>query len=94
MERAVALARYDEITVADLPDKISRYERGELVIGADDPSELPTLADLESRYIRRVLRAVKGNKTQAAQVLGLARRTLYRRLDRLDADPDVSTDEA
>ena len=93
MERAVALARYDEITVADLPDKISRYERGELVIGADDPSELPTLAELESRYIRRVLRAVKGNKTQAAQVLGLARRTLYRRLDRLDADPGESTTE-
>jgi DNA-binding NtrC family response regulator len=88
MERAVALARYEEVTVADLPDKISRYSRGEMVIASDDPSELPTLADLESRYIRRVLRAVKGNKTQAAQVLGLARRTLYRRLERLEKEGD------
>ena len=91
MERAVALARYDEITAEDLPDKISRYERGEMVIAADDPEDLPTLSQLESRYIRRVLQAVKGNKTQAAKVLGLARRTLYRKLERLEAGDEASS---
>ncbi|PRQ04426.1 Transcriptional regulatory protein ZraR [Enhygromyxa salina] len=97
MERAVALARYDEITVADLPDKLRHCVGGELVIAAEDLDELPTLAALEERYIRRVLRAVKGNKTQAAQILGLARRTLYRRLERLedqDQDQDPTEDDS
>lgn len=86
VERAVALALGPTITLAELPDKIARYERGELVIAADDPEELLTLEELERRYILRVLRAVKGNKTEAAKVLGLARRTLYRRLERLERD--------
>ena len=94
MERAVALARLDEITVAELPDKLTRFDRGELVIAADDPEELLTLEELENRYIRRVLQAVKGNKTEAAKVLGLARRTLYRRLERLGEEPGESTGES
>ncbi|MCA9687738.1 MAG: sigma-54-dependent Fis family transcriptional regulator, partial [Myxococcales bacterium] len=94
IERAVALARLDEITVAELPDKLTRFDRGELVIAADDPEELLTLEELENRYIRRVLRAVKGNKTEAAKVLGLARRTLYRRLERLGEEPGESTAES
>ncbi|MCA9698425.1 MAG: sigma-54-dependent Fis family transcriptional regulator, partial [Myxococcales bacterium] len=94
MERAVALARLDEITVAELPDKLTRFDRGELVIAADDPEELLTLEELENRYIRRVLQAVKGNKTEAAKVLGLARRTLYRRLERLGEEPGESTAES
>ncbi|KIG18350.1 Response regulator of zinc sigma-54-dependent two-component system [Enhygromyxa salina] len=87
MERAVALARYDELTLADLPDKVTCYEHAKLVIHAAEPEELITLAELEGRYIRRVLEAVEGNKTRAAEVLGLARRTLYRRLGRLEDGP-------
>lgn len=41
-----------------------------------------SLAALEERYIALVIQAVKGNKTQAAKLLGLDRRTLYRKLDR------------
>ncbi|PRQ05410.1 sigma-54-dependent transcriptional regulator [Enhygromyxa salina] len=93
MERAVALARYDELTVADLPDKVTHYERGEMVIHAAEPEELITLAELEGRYIRRVLQAVDGNKSRAAEVLGLARRTLYRRLGRLDDESGESGEE-
>ena len=89
MERAVALARGDAITLADLPDKITRYERGEMVIASDDDLEdFPTLEALEARYIRKVLHAVKGNKAQAARTLGLARRTLYRKLERLGERTD------
>jgi DNA-binding NtrC family response regulator len=93
MERAVALARLDELTPGDLPDKITRYERGELVISSDDPEDMPTLEALEDRYIRRVLEAVKGNKTQAAKILGLPRRTFYRRLERLASNGNPSTPE-
>jgi len=53
------------------------------VISGDNPEEMPTLEEVERRYVLRVLRAVGGNKTQAAHILGLDRRTLYRRLDRL-----------
>ena len=38
--------------------------------------------EVERRYILRVLKAVGGNKTHAAQVLGFDRRTLYRKLER------------
>jgi two-component system response regulator HydG len=44
-----------------------------------------TLQELERRYIQAVLDAVDGNKSRAAKVLGLDRRTLYRKLERGDA---------
>ncbi|PRQ04571.1 sigma-54-dependent transcriptional regulator [Enhygromyxa salina] len=89
IERAVALACYDELTVADLPDRICNYELGEQVPETPLPEEWLTLSELEGRYIRKVVHAVKGNKSRAAEILGLARRTLYRRLDRLSCDsPD------
>jgi two-component system response regulator HydG len=84
MERAVALTRMSEITVEDLPDKIRNHQSNTLVIGADKPEELISLAEMERRYIHRVLTALGGNKTQAAKVLGLDRRSLYRRLERND----------
>lgn len=47
-----------------------------------DLQRLPTVSQLERDYIIGVLEAVAGNKTRAARVLGLDRRTLYRKLDR------------
>ena len=46
------------------------------------PEEMPTLETLEKHYVDQVLLATSGNKTQAARVLGVDRRTLYRKLDR------------
>ena len=80
----VALTRFEEITVDDLPEKIRDHHSARLVIEGDDPEEMPTLEEMERRYIRRVLEAVQGNKTQAARVLGVDRRTLYRRMERLE----------
>ncbi|HWO13926.1 MAG TPA: helix-turn-helix domain-containing protein [Polyangiaceae bacterium] len=40
---------------------------------------------MEKRYIERVLKAAQGNKTQAAKLLGVDRRTLYRKLERYEA---------
>ena len=53
-----------------------------MVVASDDPSELVPMEEVERRYILRVLEAVGGNKTIASQVLGLDRKTLYRKLDR------------
>jgi len=51
--------------------------------------ELPTLDQLESSYLVRVLGAVGGNKSRAAQVMGVDRKTLYRMIDRQgNATPD------
>jgi two-component system response regulator HydG len=82
IERAVALLRFDEVTVDDLPEKIRQYRADRLVFATDDLTEVLTIDELERRYIQRVLTLVGGNKSRAADLLGLDRRTLYRRLDR------------
>jgi two-component system response regulator HydG len=80
MERAVALTRFDKISVDDLPDKIQNYRSSQVFVGGDDPSELVPLEEIERRYVLHVLKSVGGNKTLAARVLGLDRKTLYRKL--------------
>ena len=82
IERAMALARFDQIAADDLPEKIRTYRRSHVLVASDDPSELVPLEEVERRYILRVMEAVGGNKTLAAQVLGLDRKTLYRKLER------------
>jgi DNA-binding NtrC family response regulator len=82
VEHAVALARYDQITPEDLPDKIKNYKSSHVLVAGDDPSELVPMEEVERRYILRVLQAVAGNKTAAARVLGIERKTLYRKLER------------
>jgi two-component system response regulator HydG len=81
IERAVALAQYEQVVVDDLPEKIRAYRPSHVLIAADDPSELVPLEEAERRYILRVLETVGGNKTLAARVLGIGRKTLYRKLD-------------
>ena len=89
IERAVTLTQFDQVVVEDLPEKIRDYQCGKIVIVGDDPAELITIEELERRYIERVLKAAGDNKTQAAKVLGLDRRTLYRKLERYEkSTPD------
>jgi two-component system response regulator HydG len=82
MERAVALARFDELTTEDLPAKVREFQSTEIAAVGDDPEQLPSMDLVEERYVRRVLAAVGGNKTLAARILGFDRRTLYRKLAR------------
>ena len=88
MERAVTLTRFDSITLEDLPDRVREHESANLVVDSDDPDHLPTLDQLERRYVARVLKAVAGNKAQAARVLGVDRRTLYRKLERYEKEDE------
>ena len=46
----------------------------------------PTLAEVEADYIRDTLAAAKGNKTEAARILGISRKNLYERLARESKD--------
>ncbi|MFO0611895.1 MAG: sigma-54 dependent transcriptional regulator [Polyangiaceae bacterium] len=82
MEHAVALTRFEDIAVEDLPEKIRAYRPNHVVVPGNDPSELVTMEELERRYVGRVLDAVGGNKTAAAKILGFDRATLYRKLER------------
>ena len=86
MERAVALTRHDKITVADLPEKITKYHSNQILIDGLDPDELVSLEELERRYITHVLEATRGNQTQAARILGLDRKTIYRKLKQNDLE--------
>ncbi|MGD0678229.1 MAG: sigma-54 dependent transcriptional regulator [Polyangiaceae bacterium] len=84
IERAVALTRFEDIVVDDLPEKIRDYHRSHVLVASDDPSELVPLEQVERRYIARVMEAVGGNKTAAARILGIERKRLYRMLARHD----------
>jgi two-component system response regulator HydG len=79
LERAVALARFEEIQVEDLPEKI-RSSRHRLSLSGTELPELLTLEEIERRHVLRVLEACDGNRTDAAKMLGLDRKTLYRKL--------------
>jgi DNA-binding NtrC family response regulator len=81
IERAVTLAEGSWIQPSDLPPAvIESADLGGLLPSVVGRDSLPTLSDLEWRYIRHVLSRVDGNKTHAAKLLGINRRTLHRKL--------------
>jgi two-component system response regulator HydG len=82
MERAVALARFDHVSVEDLPEKVRAFKPDKLKLAIEDSDEILTLDELARRYILRALRIVGGNRSRAAELLGLDRRTLYRRMEK------------
>ena len=88
MERAVALTRYEQITPEDLPQKILAWKPGTGQLTVGEPHELVSLDALERRYVRHVLAVTGGNKSRAARILGLDRKTLYRKLEAAEATGD------
>jgi two-component system response regulator HydG len=86
IERAVALTRFDEIVVEDLPETVRDYKRTKLLPVGEDATPFLPMQEVEKRYILRVLDAVGGNKTSAAQILGFDRRTMYRKLERFEEE--------
>jgi two-component system response regulator HydG len=82
--RAVTLAEGTSITLVDLPPVIqAACEKRTTLPPVMDRESLPRLSDVERRYIRHVLQKTSGNKTRAAEVLGIDRRTLHRKLKRM-----------
>ncbi|HYC93467.1 MAG TPA: sigma-54-dependent Fis family transcriptional regulator [Thermoanaerobaculia bacterium] len=76
IEGALALTTDPVIDPGDLllPDEpASSASAGAL------PADMPTLDELEARYIARVLASTKGNMSKAAKILGVDRKTLYRK---------------
>jgi DNA-binding NtrC family response regulator len=80
IERAGALSATGEIHADDLPARVQDAARATAVITGASRRQLP-LRELEREYILEVLRSTGGNKTRAAEILGLDRKTLYRKLE-------------
>ena len=85
IERAVALARFEEITIDDLPERVRAPVKSARSQGDEAPFEVVPLEEVERRHIFRVLEISGGNKSLAAQLLGVDRKTLYRKLERYNA---------
>jgi DNA-binding NtrC family response regulator len=88
IEHAVLHTRGSVITEEDLPLRLRAARAPSHQAGNKSFSEtqvfadLPSLDELERRYLLYVLEAVKGNRTRAAEVLKIDRRTLYRMAER------------
>ena len=80
--RALALNPSGVVTPEDLADHVrsARPAAATLAALAGATQERPTLAELEKRYAAQVLQETAGNKTRAAEILGIDRKTLYRLL--------------
>jgi DNA-binding NtrC family response regulator len=81
IERLVVLSRGSIVDVQDLPFKASGPDLHERLF-----ADLPSLDELERRYLVHVIEQVGGNRTRAAEVLGIDRRTLYRMAERFGID--------
>jgi DNA-binding NtrC family response regulator len=82
IERAVVLCRAEKLSEADLPDYVHQAEGAEpstLTFSVGTP-----LDEVERRLIRETLRHARGDKSVAAQLLGISTRTIYRKLGELE----------
>jgi DNA-binding NtrC family response regulator len=80
LERAVILTPGETIDVSGLPERISERQADPLVSERTAPN--PTMDTIERAYIMWVLQSEQGNKTRAAEVLGIDPSTLHRKLSR------------
>ncbi|WP_419785275.1 sigma-54-dependent transcriptional regulator [Pseudodesulfovibrio sp.] len=81
IQRVVVIVDHDPIDVTDLPDAMR------FCLPREAGSNR-SLAEVESEHIQRVLMTVRGNKTRAAEILGINRKTLREKLRRIEGVED------
>jgi two-component system response regulator HydG len=84
LERAVILCPGPVIGLTALPERLAERRAEPLV--AERPAQNPTLETIERAYIVWVLQSEQGNKTRAAETLGIDPSTLHRKLARYGVD--------
>ncbi len=77
IERAVIVSTGERLEVDDLPDAIRAAVRV-----LRQRAKPQTLAEVEAQYVDEILAVAKGNKTEAARILGISRKSLHERLAR------------
>jgi two-component system, NtrC family, response regulator HydG len=83
LARALALRSGQDITLQDLPPEFSKVAAATPGAGLLDQAPTLPLDEVERRYIVRVLESTGGNKLKAAQILGIDRSTLHRKLKQM-----------
>jgi DNA-binding NtrC family response regulator len=97
IERAITLSQGARITNDDLPPRIPPEQSGNITppLSADDLAEifsgLPTLDEIERRYVLHVLDATGSNRKRTAEILGINRKTLYRMASRFEIELGLSS---
>ena len=81
IQRGVILARNNILTINELPPKVAGLDVPQARILSEALDKRMSLDQLEHDYIHAVLDAVNGNKTEAANILRIDRKTLYRKLE-------------
>jgi two-component system response regulator HydG len=84
LERAIILTPREEIDVDGLPERVTE-RRPDALISSHTPAN-PTMEAIERAYITWVLRSESGNKSRAAEVLGIDPSTLHRKLARYEGE--------
>jgi transcriptional regulator with PAS, ATPase and Fis domain len=77
IERAVIVSHGKRLEAADLPDAVRATSRLQ-----QRRAQPGTLAEIEAEYVCEILARTKGNKTEAARILGISRKNLYERIAR------------
>jgi DNA-binding NtrC family response regulator len=82
LESVVVMLSGEVITVADLPEQLRRFDGQNLVGTSIAPTSmnLQSMKEIEEFAILNTLRSEGGNRTKAAQILGLSVRTLQRKI--------------
>jgi two-component system response regulator AtoC len=100
IEYALVLGDPPEIAIEDLPIAIQDHERVQHPLLHAGPGDANTLEDIEQRCILQAMERTRYNRTRAAQILGITRRTLgyriqkYDLVDRLEREADVARSDA
>ncbi len=87
VERAVTLNTSGVFSIEDLPEEVRASRRAS---NRQQTGPWVTLEKMEEEYIRQVLESVGGNMSRAAEILGIDRRTLYRKMERAESPTGIS----
>jgi DNA-binding NtrC family response regulator len=80
VEAAAIVCEGGEILAEHLPPSVGRGQQAAAVPVAPADGQLPTLVELERRHIRQALAVSNGHRGNAARILGISERNLYRKL--------------
>ena len=93
MHRAATFGTGDTITAEDLPPRLREANRVAALV-SQASQQLLALRDVERAYVLEIVRRTDGNKSRAADILGLDRKTLYRKLAEYAQEPESNEGES